>query len=63
MRVTFSRLGVDGTGGYTELDLDEFEVANRPGTYVLCNYSEVCIRSLEEAGRHAETEAVQGRLL
>jgi hypothetical protein len=47
---------------YSELDLNDFDVANSPGTCALCNYSQVCIDSLKAANRAEDLAIVQGRL-
>ncbi len=51
-----------GDGRFGELDLDEFEVAERPATCSHCNFRLLCIRQLEDTGRAAEAQMVQGRL-
>lgn len=50
-------------GGYGELDIDELEVAESPGTCALCNYVEACIASFEKAGRKSDAELIQRRLI
>jgi PD-(D/E)XK nuclease superfamily len=51
-----------GDGRFGDLDLDEFEVAERPATCSHCNFRLLCIRQLEAMGRAAEAHLVQGRL-
>lgn len=47
---------------FDDLDLDEFEVAERPGTCYHCNFASLCLRQLEAAGRLEEVQLVQERL-
>jgi hypothetical protein len=51
-----------GKGRYGDLDLDEFEVAERPGTCSHCHFRSLCMRRLEAAGRFAAARMVQRRL-
>jgi len=51
-----------GGRAYEDLDLSEFEVADKPTTCQFCNEGPLCVRLLEEAGRPAEAIAIQGRL-
>jgi PD-(D/E)XK nuclease superfamily len=51
-----------GNGRFGDLDLDEFEVAEKPATCSYCNFRLLCIRRLEAAGRYAEARMVQRRL-
>lgn len=47
---------------FDDLDLNEFEVAERPGTCFHCNFASLCLRQLEEAGRPEEAQMIQERL-
>lgn len=51
-----------GKDRFDDLNLDEFEVAERPGTCYHCNFASLCLRQLEEAGRPKEAQMVQERL-
>jgi PD-(D/E)XK nuclease superfamily len=51
-----------GDGRFGDLNLDEFEVAERPATCSYCNFRLLCIRQLEATGRSTEAHMVQGRL-
>jgi hypothetical protein len=51
-----------GKDRFDDLDLDEFEVAERPGTCYHCNFASLCLRQLEAAGRPEEAQMVQERL-
>jgi hypothetical protein len=51
-----------GSGRFGDLDLDEFEVAEKPATCSYCNFRLLCIRRLEAVGRYAEARMVQRRL-
>lgn len=52
---------VDGRA-YEDLDLNEFEVADRPTSCQHYNVGPLCVRLLKEAGRAEEAVAIQGRL-
>jgi len=52
-----------GEGKFDDLDLSEFEVAGRPTTCAYCNFAELCVRRLADAGRTREVLVIQGRLL
>lgn len=52
-----------GSHSFADLDLDELEVANRPGTCATCNYSKLCIESFARSGRVKDAELIQERLL
>ncbi len=52
---------VDGCTG-EDLDLSEFEVADKPTSCQHCNVGPLCVRLLKEAGRPEEAGAIQGRL-
>jgi hypothetical protein len=47
---------------FDELDLSEFEVAERPSSCGWCNFRSLCVLQLEGAGRPTEAVAIQGRL-
>jgi len=51
-----------GKDRFDDLDLDEFEVAERPGTCYHCNFGSLCLRQLEEAGCSDKAQMVQERL-
>lgn len=51
-----------GHGRFGDVDLDEFEVAEKPGTCSHCHFRSLCIRRLEATGRAAEAHMVQRRL-
>lgn len=51
-----------GDDKYDDLDLDEFEVAERPTTCRYCRFTVPCIEQLAAAGRPEEAVIVQGRL-
>jgi hypothetical protein len=52
------------TGGdrFSELELDEYDVAARPTTCRYCKFGALCIERFEEAGRLVAAATVQGRL-
>ncbi|MFQ5872327.1 MAG: PD-(D/E)XK nuclease family protein [Dehalococcoidia bacterium] len=50
-------------GKYEHLDMNEFEVAERPLSCYHCNFASLCIRQLEAGGHSKEAAVVQGRLL
>ena len=51
-----------GDGKFRDLDLDEFEVAEKPATCFYCHFRSLCRLQLEASGRPAETPIIQGRL-
>lgn len=51
-----------GKRKFEELDLNDFEVAERPTTCFHCSFGPLCVRLLEETSRPVEAEAIQGRL-
>jgi hypothetical protein len=51
-----------GDGKFRDLDLDEFEVAERPVTCFYCNFRSLCRLQLEATGRPAEAPIIQGKL-
>jgi hypothetical protein len=51
-----------GHNRFDDLDLDEFEVAERPTTCRYCRFGALCIDQLVAAGRPDEAVMVQGRL-
>jgi PD-(D/E)XK nuclease superfamily protein len=52
-----------GTGRFDDLDLCEFEVAERPGTCLHCNFGSLCVQQFADTGRSSEAEVIQERLL
>lgn len=51
-----------GDGGFAQLDMGEFEVAERPTTCAYCPLGALCVRMLTDGGRDAEAQLIQGRL-
>ncbi|HZU67014.1 MAG TPA: PD-(D/E)XK nuclease family protein [Ktedonobacteraceae bacterium] len=51
-----------GTGRFEDLDLSEFEVAERPGTCFHCNFGSLCVQQLADTGCPSEAEVIQERL-
>jgi len=51
-----------GPRRFEELDMDEFDVAEKPGTCRHCNFNSLCVRRLAAASEPAEAMAAQGRL-
>jgi hypothetical protein len=47
---------------YEDLDLNEFEVADKPTTCQYCTVAPLCVRLLSETDRPEEAVAIQGRL-
>jgi hypothetical protein len=47
---------------FEELDLSDFEVAERPVTCQWCNFRPLCLRLLEQAARPQAPIAIQGSL-
>ena len=61
-RSLVEREALIGKDRFDDLDLNEFEVAERPGTCYHCNFGSLCLRQLEEAGCSEEAQMVQERL-
>jgi PD-(D/E)XK nuclease superfamily len=61
-RSLVEREALVGRDRFDDLDLEEFEVAERPGTCYHCNFASLCLRQLEAAGRLEEVQMVQERL-
>ena len=61
-RSLVEREALVGKDRFDDLDLDEFEVAERPGTCYHCNFGSLCLRQLEAAGCSEEARMVQERL-
>lgn len=54
--------GLVGDGTYQSLDLDELDVAERPGTCAYCNFASLCRQHLAQTYRPEVAEVVQGQL-
>ena len=62
-RSSMERKALFGSRRYADLDLDELDVAHRPGTCATCNYARLCLENLAQSGRVADVELVQERLI
>jgi hypothetical protein len=51
-----------GNGKFDDLDLTEFDVAERPQICFHCNFGPLCVSLLKSEGRSTEADMIQGRL-